>query len=479
MNFLKGKKVLVTVQELEKKEHRGISSYTKSLIKALKKADAEVWLLIGMDYKKINFKEKNRNFINKLLITFSLDYLNNKQPLKISPFFHIFKDKFTFLFKLFLKLHLFSSNNTYGRKNSLELKFTDKVDNPYLKINRTSYLKNIDGFYIAPYVYERCSLSSLNPFKSNIKINLKNFDLLISTAPLNIRPDSSLNNKFFVQTIHDIIPLEYQPNLLTIKIFFKMLKNCLYSNNIFVSETARCKFNNIFDAKKLNRNNLKDLVIYQPPSLIFEEYEKEHIYEKVLNSISNYNNNIIEPFKYFIFNSSIDERKNVSLLIESYLNSNIQKEGIKLIITGKLKNDEYSIKLKSLAKKNKGIILTDYISELQQSSLYLNAISLLSPSLIEGFGIPVLNACCLGLPCYASDCDSHKEILNLYDFNSYLEIYNPNSIIQWTNLFLENYSFDIKNIKQIRIKRLERYKELSNKFQSDFVNQLDKFCYEV
>ena len=70
--------------------------------------------------------------------------------------------------------------------------------------------------------------------------------------------------------------------------------------------------------------------------------------------------------------------------------------------------------------------------------------------------------------------------MNLYDFNSYLEIYNPNSIIQWTNLFLENYyGINIKNIQQIRMQRLERYKELSNKFQSNFVNQLDKFSYET
>ena len=98
--------------------------------------------------------------------------------------------------------------------------------------------------------------------------------------------------------------------------------------------------------------------------------------------------------------------------------------------------------------------------------------------MVEGFGIPVLNACCLGLPCYASDCDSHKEILNLYDFNSYLEIYNTNSKIQWTNIFLENYSVDIKNIQQIRRQRIDRYRELSNKFQNNFVNQLDKFCSE-
>ena len=472
MNYLKGKKVLVTIQELEKKEHRGISSYSKSLLKALKKADAEVWLLIGMDYRKIKFN--NKNLINKLLITFSLDYLDNKNHLanfKKIPIFNL-SPEFLFI------LHLLFSKNTFDRGNSVELKFTEKIDNPYLKMDRTSYLNNIDGFYIAPYVYEKCLFSSVKPFNSNVKINLNNFDLFITTAPLNIQPDRSFKNKFFIQTIHDIIPLEFQPNKQRIKLFFGMLENCSYSNNIFVSEITKSKFNKILGSKKLNRNNLKDTVVYQPPSLIIDEYKKDHIYEKVLNSISFYNKNKIEPFKYFIFNSSIDERKNVSLLIESYLNSNIQNKGIKLIIIGKLKNDEYSYKLKSRIKKNKGIILTNYINEIQQSALYIHALSLLSPSLVEGFGIPVLNACCLGLPCYASDCDSHKEILNLFDFNSYLKIYNTNSKIQWTNIFLENYSVDIKNIQQIRRQRIDRYRELSNKFQNNFVNQLDKFCSE-
>ena len=97
MNYLKGKKVLVTIQELENEEHRGISSYSKSLLKALKKADAEVWLLIGMDYRKIKFN--NKNLINKLLITFSLDYLNEKNKFKKLPIFNL-STKYLFILRL-------------------------------------------------------------------------------------------------------------------------------------------------------------------------------------------------------------------------------------------------------------------------------------------------------------------------------------------------------------------------------------------
>ena len=64
MSSLKGKKILVTIQELENKEHRGIASYTKSLIKALNKSEAEIWLLVRMDFIKLKFTHFYENFQN-------------------------------------------------------------------------------------------------------------------------------------------------------------------------------------------------------------------------------------------------------------------------------------------------------------------------------------------------------------------------------------------------------------------------------
>ena len=42
---LTGRKILVTAYDLEQTEHRGIAVYSKSLIKCLNEAGAEVWLL--------------------------------------------------------------------------------------------------------------------------------------------------------------------------------------------------------------------------------------------------------------------------------------------------------------------------------------------------------------------------------------------------------------------------------------------------
>ncbi|WP_288255685.1 glycosyltransferase [uncultured Prochlorococcus sp.] len=495
MSSLKGKKILVTIQELENKEHRGIASYTKSLIKALNKSEAEIWLLVSMDFKKLKFKNFNENFQNSLLSTFISDYLKKgvdyKYSLKrkskysiVSKIIFFYVNIFNTIFNTISFLKVGFSKKSYYSSDCLKVIFSNKRDNPYLKLERTSYLKYVKGFYLAPNIYENCKFSSLLPLKNKIKIDIENFDSIISSAPLNLYLNKKSKDRIFVQTIHDLIPLEYEPKKVMVNSFSRMLKSCVYSNNIFVSGISRNKFKynmipKISHTKNLKNNFLKDIVITQPPTLLFEETENHNIYENILNSINVKNKLPIKPFKYFLFNASIDSRKNVLLLVNAYQNSDLQKNGVSLVITGKLKNDEYSSKLKKIINKNPGIVLTDYISETLKSTLYLNALCLLSPSIIEGFGIPVLDACCLGLPCFASDCLSHKEILELYDFDSYLELYSTESEIKWTNVFLKKGFINILDVEEKRLSRIKRYKNISNKILDNFSNHLSKFYSEL
>ena len=481
MTSLKGKKILVTIQELENEEHRGIAFYTKSLISALNKAEAEIWLLVSMDFKKLKFKNYNENFKNSTISTFISDYLT-KGVLK-NPTLNV-QNRRNKLIKIINYLKIIFFGKSYNASNSLKVIFSNKRENPYLKLERTSYLRYVEGFYLAPNIYENCLFSSLLPFNNKIKIDIGNFDAIISSAPLNLYPNKKSKNKIIIQTIHDLIPLEYEPKKLMVNSFSKMLQCCLSSNNIFVSETSRKKFKynmapKFSNPKFLKNNFLKDTVITQPPTLLFEENDNQIIYDNILSSINIKNKLPLKPFKYFLFNASIDSRKNVFLLVNAYENSNLKKNGVSLVITGKLKNDAYSLSLKKIINNNPGIILTNYISETLKSTLYLNALGLLSPSMIEGFGIPVFDACCLGLPCFASDCLSHKEILELYDFDSYLELYSPESEIKWTNVFLKKGFIDILDPEQKRLNRIRRYKEMSNKILETFSNQLSRFYSEL
>ena len=481
MTSLKGKKILVTIQELENLEHRGIAFYTKSLILALNKAEAEIWLLVSMDFKKLKFKNYNENFKSSTISTFISDYLT-KGVVK-NPTLNVTSRRHK-LIKIISYLKILFFGKCYNSSNSLKVIFSNKSDNPYLTLERTSYLRHVKGFYLAPNIYENCLFTSLLPFNNQIKIDIENFDLLISSAPLNLSLNKKSKNKILVQTIHDLIPLEYEPTKIMVNSFSRMLKSCISSNNIFVSGFSRNKFKYYMNPKLSNLRNiknnfLKDTVITQLPTLLFEENENLIIYDNILSSIKIKNKLPLKPFKYFLFNASIDSRKNVFLLVNAYQNSNLQKNGVSLVITGKLKNDSYSLKLKKIINNNPGIILTDYISETLKSTLYLNALSLLSPSIIEGFGIPVFDACCLGLPCFASNCLSHKEILVLYDFDSYLELYSPESEIKWTNVFLKKGFINVPDPDQKRINRIRRYKEMSNKVLETFSNQLSRFYSEL
>ena len=124
----------------------------------------------------------------------------------------------------------------------------------------------------------------------------------------------------------------------------------------------------------------------------------------------------VTPFQYFLFNSSVEPRKNLLFLAKAYAESDLYKRGIKLCVTGKLKDDDYSKAVKEIVSHEPGIILTGYVDESSKLDLYLNALGLVSPSLVEGFGIPVLDGACLGMPTLASDCESHLEIQSMHDF---------------------------------------------------------------
>ena len=97
----------------------------------------------------------------------------------------------------------------------------------------------------------------------------------------------------------------------------------------------------------------------------------------------------------------------------------------------------------------------------------MNALCLLSPSIIEGFGIPVLDACCLGLKCYASDCNSHKEIQKLYDFSNFLEICETNSI-KWNEIFNNEDLTDQSAIDVTILNRIYRYEKFNRKIKNQF-----------
>ena len=184
---------------------------------------------------------------------------------------------------------------------------------------------------------------------------------------------------------------------------------------------------------------------------------------------------VLQPFRYLLFNSSVEARKNLLFLVKAFAQSGLGREGIRLCVTGKLKSDDYSQAVKDVVAHEPAILLTGYVDEATKLDLYLNALALLSPSLVEGFGIPVLDAACLGLPALASSCDAHREIHDLFDFSDYvlpisiLETRDWAAAMQATTTLHQQLE---ETPEEERMRRLRRYLRMSAQIEDRFEDQI-------
>ena len=77
------------------------------------------------------------------------------------------------------------------------------------------------------------------PNQRPVRIDLRGFDALITTCPLNIKPR---NLPTFVQTIHDLIPLEYVAHNEDPLMFSHRLQACIQARRLFVSQSTANKY---------------------------------------------------------------------------------------------------------------------------------------------------------------------------------------------------------------------------------------------
>ncbi len=117
------------------------------------------------------------------------------------------------------------------------------------------------------------------------------------------------------------------------------------------------------------------------------------------------------PEKYILYVGNIEPRKNLSRLIEAY--SLVRSTGLeeKLIIAGKkswLYKDIIN-KVSDLGLE-KDVIFTGIVPDSDLPALYQGAILFVFPSLLEGFGLPPLEAMASGIPVITSSTSSLGEI---------------------------------------------------------------------
>lgn len=118
------------------------------------------------------------------------------------------------------------------------------------------------------------------------------------------------------------------------------------------------------------------------------------------------------PDKYFLCLSTLEPRKNMSLLIKAYKELLDEKvTDCKLVLVGRKgwKIDQMLEEIHLL--NNPNIILTGFVNDEDLPIIYKNAQCFVFPSIYEGFGIPPIEAMLMKVPVISSDAASLPEIL--------------------------------------------------------------------
>lgn len=195
----------------------------------------------------------------------------------------------------------------------------------------------------------------------------------------------------------------------------------------------------------------KSRILYHFPT----NKEINIVYNGLSRSIRNYRrDDDSEKKDYFIFVGNIKRHKGLHILVEAYGKARMCGLKSKLIIVGS--NDNLRTADSQLAQTIKdmdGIEFTGWVDNAELNRLISEAKALVQPSSYEGFGIPPLEALCLGTDIIISDIPVFKELYseipncffcvgNSDDLANKMINFVPNpNLVDYKNLLVEKYSY--------------------------------------
>lgn len=202
-----------------------------------------------------------------------------------------------------------------------------------------------------------------------------------------------------VVTIHDL-SFHYYPDDFLKHDLYKLINWTNYSVKkskkiIAVSESTK---NDIIKFYGVSENKIT--VIYNGFEKKISKYKRD---KKLINKLKK------QP--YILYVGTLQPRKNIPTLLDSFSEFIKENSNFKLVIAGKkgwLYEDIFN-KVKNL-KLEKKVLITNFVSDSTLQALYKNAFCLVLPSFYEGFGIPILEAMNEGCPVISSDKSSLPEI---------------------------------------------------------------------
>jgi glycosyltransferase involved in cell wall biosynthesis len=251
-----------------------------------------------------------------------------------------------------------------------------------------------------------------------------------------------------VVTIHDVISLEY-PNLcrFTNVLYYKKFlpHSILTSTKIIVPSLYTKK-------RILHLSNVSSHKIHVIP---------EGIQDIFLNDVDDTIKDDIRrkynlPDKFLLYVGNIEPKKNLDLVVDVFQKLQQILPEIKLVIIGKFGWKSKNIKRKILRlQSEKKLIATGYMPINDLAVTYKLAELFVFPSLVEGFGIPPLEAMASGTPVITSNRAAIPEVVG----TAAIKI-DPTNADQFFRAIIKVLTS--KNLKQELIEKgFERIKKFS------------------
>ncbi len=191
------------------------------------------------------------------------------------------------------------------------------------------------------------------------------------------------------------------------------------------------------------------------------EPEKVHaiklaVDDYVVHSSNNNKDEVLSKYditsEYLLYVGNAYRYKNVDFLIKSATNL---PSDIKLVLVGA--RGVFKERLLNFIDDNNAsdkVIVAGFVPDEDLQVLYQNALAFVSASLIEGFGLPPLEAMANGCPTILSDIPVHKEMCG--DASLYFDLLSKDDLLNQVNRLVNDESLRTQLIKKSK-QQVDRY----------------------
>ncbi len=275
-------------------------------------------------------------------------------------------------------------------------------------------------------------LSKKEPtIKSNIVINKNDILLLIDSSwYMNIWPSVSYfkeNGGNVTSVIYDLIPITH--NQFCDKFLVEVFKEWFYDSLEYV------------DGYVAISNTVKNDLVTFLNNEFGEKVEKKKFDYFLLGSDFSYNKNkedkireklpnIFKDGSTYIIVSTVEPRKNHKYLLDVFDSLWSKNIDINLCIIGRVgwEVEDLMERINNHRELNQKLLIYSDLNDNELLYCYKNAKMLLFPSIVEGFGLPIVESLSNGLPVLASDTPIHREVggdkIGYFDISDFNDLSN-------------------------------------------------------